>query len=216
MYPDLAIDKFSGADTDQDAETFIQLIERKTNSAIDDAFADTGELANYTFRKKTLFSSLLQGHTADWFENIIINNTNCDIVQTNFITRISDGRDSFRYRMEHCISCDEEEIRHFIHRIRRTVDERWPNDFNGTKSAQQNAERHVQARQREQNFVYYSLKELRPRYLERKALDYLLENPNATWNDFSNRIKHRDVSFQVSSNFLKDEEQLKNQMGTLE
>ena len=30
-YPDLAIDKFSGTDPDQDAETFIQLIERKNN-----------------------------------------------------------------------------------------------------------------------------------------------------------------------------------------
>ena len=30
-YPDLPIDKFSGTDPDQDAEPFIQLIERKTN-----------------------------------------------------------------------------------------------------------------------------------------------------------------------------------------
>ena len=32
-----------------------------------------------------------------------------------------------------------------------------------------------------------------------------MENPNATWNDFSTRIIQRDVSFQVSSNFLNDE-----------
>ena len=58
-YPDLAIDKFSGTDPDQDAESFIQLIERKTNFALGDAPGDAGELANYTFRKKALFSSLL-------------------------------------------------------------------------------------------------------------------------------------------------------------
>ena len=29
-YPDLAIDKFSGTDPDQDAESFIQLIEQKS------------------------------------------------------------------------------------------------------------------------------------------------------------------------------------------
>ena len=29
-YPDLAIDKFSGTDPDQDAESFIQLIEKKS------------------------------------------------------------------------------------------------------------------------------------------------------------------------------------------
>ena len=42
-----------------------------------------------------------------------------------------------------------------------------------------------------------------------------MENPNAAWNDFSTRIIQRDVSFQVSSNFLSDEEQTKSQMATL-
>ena len=42
-----------------------------------------------------------------------------------------------------------------------------------------------------------------------------MENPNATWNDFSARIIQRDVSFQVSSNFLNDEEQTKAQIATL-
>ena len=42
-----------------------------------------------------------------------------------------------------------------------------------------------------------------------------MENPNATWNGFSARIIQRDVSFQVSSNFLNDEEQTKAQMATL-
>ena len=36
-----------------------------------------------------------------------------------------------------------------------------------------------------------------------------MENPNATWNDFSTGIIQRDVSYQVSSNFLNDEEQTK-------
>ena len=64
-YPDLAIDKFSGTDPDQDAESFIQLIERKINFALADAPADAGELANYTLGKKALFSSLLQGPAAE-------------------------------------------------------------------------------------------------------------------------------------------------------
>ena len=42
-----------------------------------------------------------------------------------------------------------------------------------------------------------------------------MENPNATWNDFSTRIIQRDISFQVSPNFLNDEEQTKLQMATL-
>ena len=41
-YPDLAVDKFPGTDPDQDAESFIQLIERKINFALGDAPADAG------------------------------------------------------------------------------------------------------------------------------------------------------------------------------
>ena len=216
-YPDLAIDKFSGTDPDQDAESFIQLIERKINFALGDAPADAGELVNYTFRKKALFSSLLRGAAAEWYESNITNATAWDDVRTNFITRFSDGRNKFRYRMEveHCIRGDGEEIRNFLHRIKRTVDKGWPDDLNGIEAAKYAAERTAQGRQRRQRYIDYSLKGLRPRYLQRKAQEYLMENPNATWNDFSTRIIQRDVSFQVSSNFLNDEEQTKAQMATL-
>ena len=54
-YPDLAIDKISGTDPDQDVESFIQLIERKINFALGDALADAAELVNFTFRKKRCF-----------------------------------------------------------------------------------------------------------------------------------------------------------------
>ena len=54
-YPDLALDKFSGTDPDQDAESFIQLIERKNNFALGDAPANPDALANYNFRKKLSF-----------------------------------------------------------------------------------------------------------------------------------------------------------------
>ena len=63
--------------------------------------------------------------------------------------------------------------------------------------------------------MVYSLKVLRPRYLQRKAEENLMESRNATWNDFSTRIKQRDVPFQVSSNFLVDEERAKAQMATV-
>ena len=216
-YPDLAIDKFSGTDPDQDAESFIQLIERKINFAPGDAPADAGELVNYTFRKKALFFSLLRGPAAEWYESNITNATTWEDVRTNFITRFSDGRNKFRYRMEveHCIRGDGEEIRNFLHRIKRTVDKGWPDDLNGIEAAQHNAERNAQGRQRRQRYIDYSLKGLRPRYLQRKAQEYLMENPNATWNEFSTRIIQRDVSFQVSSNFLNDEEQTKAQLATL-
>ena len=42
-----------------------------------------------------------------------------------------------------------------------------------------------------------------------------MKNPNPSSNDFSTRKIQRDVSFQVSSNFLNDEEQTKAQIATL-
>ena len=58
-YLDLAIDKFAGTDPNHHAKTFIQLIERKIIFAPGVAPADTGKLANYTFKKRALFSSSL-------------------------------------------------------------------------------------------------------------------------------------------------------------
>ena len=96
VYPDLAMDKFSGTKPDQDSESFIQLIERKINFAVGDAPGDAGELANYTFRKNALFSFLLREPAAEWYENNITNATTWGNVRTNFITRFSDGRNKFR------------------------------------------------------------------------------------------------------------------------
>ena len=58
-YPDQALNKNSGTDPDQNPESFIKLIERKIKFALGDAPGDTNESVNYTFGKKTLFSSLL-------------------------------------------------------------------------------------------------------------------------------------------------------------
>ena len=55
-YPDLALDKFSGTDPDQDAEQFVRLIECKINFGLgtepDEADA---EHAIYLFRKSLIF-----------------------------------------------------------------------------------------------------------------------------------------------------------------
>ena len=110
-----------------------------------------------------LFSSLLLGPAAEWYENNITNATTWENVRTNSITRFSEGRDIFRYRMkkEHCIRSDGEEIRNFLHRIKRTVDKGWPDDLNGNEAAQHDAEREARARQRRQRYIDYSLIGLR-------------------------------------------------------
>ena len=117
--------------------------------------------------------------------------------------------------VEHCIRGDGEEIQNFLNRIERTVDKGWPDDMERSGAADHGAERATQGGQRRQRYIEHSLKSLQPRYLQRKEQEYLMENPKATWNYFSTRIIHRDVSFQVSSNVLNDEEQTKAQMATL-
>ena len=42
-----------------------------------------------------------------------------------------------------------------------------------------------------------------------------MEHPNANWNAFSTTIIQRDLSYQVSSNFLNDGEQTKVQLASL-
>ena len=95
-YPDLALDKFFGTDLDQDAESFIQLIERKINFSLGDATGDADELENYAIRKEALFFFILRGPATDWYENNIANDTAWENVGTNFITRFSDGQNKFR------------------------------------------------------------------------------------------------------------------------
>ena len=88
-HPDLALNKFSGTDPNQDAESFVQIIERKIDFALGDAPADPDVLVSYTFRKKALFSffsSLLRGPAAEWYENNIENATTWAATREQFIT----------------------------------------------------------------------------------------------------------------------------------
>ena len=49
-HSDLALDKLSGSDHNQDADSFIQLVERKINFALGDAPANPDALGIDTFR----------------------------------------------------------------------------------------------------------------------------------------------------------------------
>ena len=59
-YPNLALNKFSGTDPDQDGESFIQIIERKISFALGDAPRNADKLAQLTFGKKSTYSSSLR------------------------------------------------------------------------------------------------------------------------------------------------------------
>ena len=117
--------------------------------------------------------------------------------------------------VEYCIRANGEEIRNFFHRIKKTVDKCWPDDMVGIALGDQNAERTAQVRQRKQRYIDYTLRELRPRYPQQKAQEYLMEHPNATWIDFSTHLINKDVSYQVSTSFLNDKKQNKAPMASL-
>ena len=85
----------------------------------------------------------------------------------------------------------------------------------GVVASDQAAGRTAQARQRRQRYIDYTPKRLTPRYFQRKAQEYLMEHPNGTWNDFSTDLIIKDVSYQVSTSFLNDEEQNKTKITSL-
>ena len=217
-YPDLALDKFSGTDPDQDAEALIRLIECKINFVLgtEPDEADDAHVI-YLFRKKALFSSLLRGPAAEWYGSTIQDAKTWNEVRTLFITRFSDAGNKFRHGMEveHCLRADGEKIRNFLHRIKKTVDKSWPDDLVGVVAADQASERTAQARQRRQRYIDNTLKGLRPRYFQRMAQKYSKEPPKVTWNDFSTHLINKDVSYQVSTSFLNDEEQNRAQTASL-
>ena len=132
-YPDLAVERFSGNDPDQDVDSFVQLIERKINFSLGDGPANAEQLVDYNFRIKAHFSSLLRGPAAERYGSIVYAATPWEDIRSIFITRFADGRNILRHRLavEHCIRRDGEKIRKFIHRVKRTVEQGWPDDMNG-------------------------------------------------------------------------------------
>ena len=60
----------------------------------------------------------------------------------------------------------------------------------------------------------FSLRGLRPRYLQRKAEEYLTERPNATWNDFWTQLI-QDIILEVYWTLLFHEAQTKAKLAKL-
>ena len=116
---------------------------------------------------------------------------------------------------EPCIRGDGEEIRNFLHRIKRTADKAWPNDVKGITAAQQNAERAAQGSQSRRRFMDNRMPGLTARIPQGKAEEYLMERPNVTSNDFCTQIIQKNLKLEVSSTFLSYEAQTKAKMATL-
>ena len=180
-FPDLALDKFSGS--------------------LGSPPLDAGEAARYLFRKKALFSSLLRGPAAEWYEGFNVGNPLPTWIQvrTAFITRFSDDRDKYRHRItaENCVRGKEELVKNFYHRVKQAVDKGWPIDA----AANQN-ERDAQQNLRNQKYIDFTIRGLTPSGLKRKAHEYLIEHPNTTWDNFKDHVANKDLIYSVSSEFV--------------
>ena len=60
-----------------------------------------------------------------------------------------------------------------------------------------------------------SIKGLRPSYLQRKVKKYLMEHPNASWNNLGTHIIKKDIILHVSSKFRRDIDQTTSELATL-
>ena len=92
---------------------------------------------------------------------------------------------------------NEELIGNFYHRVKSAVDKGWPLDPNGNQT-----ERIDQKDQRKAKYIEFTVKRLRPNGLRRKVHQYLIEQPNATWDAFQAHMKSKDVIYTVSSELV--------------
>ena len=150
-------------------------------------------------RRKALFSSLLRGPAAEWYADSIGDAVTWDQIRTAFIDRFSDDRDKYRHRItaENCVRGNEELIENFYHRVKSAVDKGWPLDPNGT-----HAERDNQQNQRNAKYIEFTIRGLKPNGLKRRAHEYLIGHPNATWDVFRTHITSKDVIYTISSELV--------------
>ena len=94
-----------------------------------------------------LVSSLLRGPVAESYEKSIENATIWAATREQFITRFSDGGNKLRRRME---------IRNFLHRIKKIVANRWPDDMESIVEGDRPADHQAQGRQRRQRYTDYT------------------------------------------------------------
>ena len=91
-YPDIALEKFTGLDSSEDAQAFIELIERKIRFSLGLRPDDADEPELFDHRRKQLSFSVLRGPAQNWFRCLNVAIAWNDL-RTPFINRFTDGKD---------------------------------------------------------------------------------------------------------------------------
>ena len=203
-HPNLSLMTFSGNDPNQNATAFWNSVENKILFSLGQRPADNDARRSYDSRQRSLFGSLLTDTSLEWFNENVTNATTWAQLKDLFLNRFTDGRDQFKHRIdaENAARQDGELIKNYFHRIKSSVDRGWPESTDETvhaTEAAQNAERTIQTRQRSQKYIDFSIKGLRPLALKQKAHEYMIEHPNANWDQFTNHVITKDLTFIVAT-----------------
>ena len=112
-----------------------------------------------------------------------------DDVRTGFLNRFTDEKDEYRKRIqvENIRRQPDELIKSYVHRLTKAVEKGWPDPFTDA--------------QRQTKCMEFFVRGLTPPALKQKAHQYLIETPNATWEQLRNQVSTKDLSFAVSSDF---------------
>ena len=163
---------------------------------------DAAALTNHQNRRKALFGSLLTETAIEWFNTIDPTRT-LDQIKGDFITRFTDSRDQFKYRLEveGATRQEGELMKNYFHRIKHAVDREWPEKIPArlTDPGQIATERTIQQRQREQKYIDFAIRDLQTPSLKRKANEYRIENPDKTRDEIQNHLITKDLTFTVST-----------------
>ena len=95
-YPDLALEKFTGLDSSEDALTFLNLTEKKLGIR---HATDATQQALYDQRRRDLFGSILRGPAQDWYDGLAVGKT-WDEIKTEFLNRFTDDKDKYLKRID--------------------------------------------------------------------------------------------------------------------
>ena len=202
-HPKLSLMTFSGNDPKQKATTFWNAVENKILFSLDQRPADGDARRSYDNRQRSLFGSLLTDTSLEWFNDNVTNATTWAQLKDLFLNRFTEGRGQFKHRIdaENTARQDGQLIKIYFHRIKPSVDRGWPESIDVTvhaDKAAQNAERNIQTRQRSQKYIDFSIKKLRPLALKQKVHEYMIEHPNSNWDQFTNHVITKDLTFIVA------------------
>ena len=97
-YPDLALEKFIGNDSSENPAAFIRLLGKKISFSLGSRPATNENNIHTVFedRRKALFSSVVRGPAAEWFD-VLDAALSWDEIKTQLMARFSDGKKQYRF-----------------------------------------------------------------------------------------------------------------------